>query len=50
MTEVDTRPLKEAIEAQHGGTATLAQAVPVRETFEDQPVWEGVVHIFDLEG
>jgi hypothetical protein len=23
---------------------------PVRETFEGQPVWEGVVHVFDLTG
>lgn len=34
----------------HGGTARLVQAVPVRETFEGAPVWEGVVHVFDLEG
>jgi hypothetical protein len=50
MIEVDARQLKEAIESQHGGTATLVQAVPVKETFEDQTVWEGVVHVFDLEG
>jgi hypothetical protein len=24
--------------------------VPVRETFEGQTVWKGVVHVFDLEG
>ncbi len=34
----------------HGGTATLAQSVPVNETFEGKPVWEGVVHVFDLAG
>jgi hypothetical protein len=39
-----------AIEAQHGGTATLAQTVPVHETFWGQVVWDGVVHVFDLEG
>jgi len=50
LVEVDDCQLKEAIESQHGGTATLVQAVPVKETFEDQPVWEGVVHVFDLEG
>ena len=48
MAEV--RQLKEAVEAQHGGTATFAQSVPVRETFEGKLVWEGVVHVFDLEG
>src|ERR1700724_2842397 len=46
----DLTSLKRAIETQHGGTATLAQSVPVRETFEGQPVWEGVVHVFDLAG
>ena len=40
--------LKAAIENMHGGTATLAQSVPVTETFEGKTVWEGVVHVFDL--
>lgn len=40
--------LKAAIETQHGGTATLAQSVPVKETHNNQTVWEGVVHVFDL--
>ncbi len=48
MAEV--RQLKEAVESQHGGTATLAQSVPVRETFENKTVWEGLVHAFDLAG
>jgi hypothetical protein len=50
MIEVDDRQLKEAIEVQHGGKATLAQSVPVLETFGGQTVWEGVVHVFDLAG
>jgi hypothetical protein len=37
MVEVEADQLKRAVEAQHGGTATLAKSVPVRETFEDQP-------------
>jgi hypothetical protein len=48
MNEVSTLELRRALEAQHGGTATLAQSVPVRETFKGEPVWEGVVHVFDL--
>ncbi len=32
--------LKLATESQHGGAATLAQSVSVRETFEGRPVWE----------
>jgi hypothetical protein len=34
----------------HGGIPTLRQSVPVRETFEGNTVWEGVVHVFDLAG
>ena len=48
MTE--STQLREVVERMHGGTATLAQSVPVRETFEGQAVWEGVVHVFDLAG
>jgi hypothetical protein len=38
------------VEKQHGGRAMLVQSVPVREAFEGKTVWEGVVHVFDLEG
>src|SRR2546423_11452900 len=50
MAEVEADQLKEAVGKMHGGTATLAQSIPVRETFEGMPVWEGVVHVFDLAG
>src|SRR5881227_2839771 len=50
MAEVEADQLREAVEKMHGGTATLSQSVPVRETFEGKPVWEGVVHVFDLAG
>jgi len=50
MSEGEARQLNEAVERMHGGTATLAQSVPVRETFEGKTVWEGVVHVFDLTG
>lgn len=46
----DAVQLREAVETQHGGTAAFVQSVPVRETFDGAPVWEGVVHVFDLEG
>ena len=48
--EVSPDQLKQAVESQHGGTATLAQSVPVHETHEGKPVWDGTVHIFDLVG
>jgi hypothetical protein len=50
MTGVDLAQLAQAVQNTHGGTATLAQSVPVRETFQGQTVWEGVVHVFDLAG
>jgi hypothetical protein len=50
MAEVEADQLREAVQKMHGGTATLAQAVPVRETFAGKTVWEGVVHVFDLVG
>ena len=33
MAEVEADQLKRAVEAQHGCRATLAQSVPVRDTF-----------------
>ena len=48
MTGTELLELKHAVESQHGGKATLAQSVPVRETVDGKPVWEGVVHVFDL--
>jgi hypothetical protein len=48
MTEVEVDQLRDAVERTHGGAATYAQSVPVRETFNSRPLWEGVVHIFDL--
>lgn len=50
MIEVNSNELRKAVEAQHGGTATLATKLPVKEVFKGKTVWEGVVHIFDLEG
>jgi hypothetical protein len=46
----ETAQLKNAVEHMHGGTATRVQSVPVHETFEGKPVWEGVAHVFDLVG
>src|ERR671927_1598302 len=50
MIEVSQDQLRDAIERQHGGKARFVEAVPVSETFQGQTVWEGVVHVFDLEG
>lgn len=50
MPEVSPSELKQAVESRHGGTATLVQSVPVRETQGPETVWEGTVHVFDLAG
>ncbi len=50
MGEVDINQLKQTVEHQHGGIATFVESVPVVESFEGQTVWEGTVHVFDLEG
>jgi hypothetical protein len=48
--EVSAGELQRGVESQHGGTATLVDAPPVKEVFEGKTVWEGTVHVFDLEG
>jgi hypothetical protein len=48
--EVSVDQLKQAVEGQHGGTATLVDVLPVKEVFDGKTVWEDVVHVFDLEG
>jgi hypothetical protein len=50
VSAVDTRQLGAAIEFQHGGRATFIRSVPVKEMHTGQTVWEGIVHVFDLEG
>lgn len=42
--------LKKAIFDLHGCEATWIEAVPVKETFQGQTVWEGTVQVFDLLG
>lgn len=48
--DVSADQLKQAVEGQHGGTPVFVDAVPVKEVFQGQTVWEGVVHVFDLDG
>jgi hypothetical protein len=50
VPEVEADHLKLAVEKMHGGTATLAQTVPISETFKNVTVWDRVVHVFDLAG
>lgn len=48
--DVDADQLKHAVEGQHGGKAVLSSVEPVKEVWNGQTVWEGAVHVFDLEG
>jgi hypothetical protein len=50
MTEGEIGQLKDAVERMHGGRARLREVVAVSEEFHGRPVWQGVVHVFDLEG
>ena len=47
--EVDQRELVVAVESQYGGRASLRKAVPIHEVFKGTTVWEGVVHVFNLD-
>jgi hypothetical protein len=46
----DVIELRDAIASLHNCSATLAQTVPVRETFRGQVVWDGLVYVFDIDG
>jgi hypothetical protein len=49
-TEASIDDLQRALEGLHSCLASYREAVQVREDFKGQSVWEGVVHVFDLEG
>lgn len=42
--------LREAIQQLHGGEATHSTSVPVKEVFNGETVWDGIVEVFHLEG
>lgn len=50
MSEVSADELREAVEHLHGCRAKLREVVPVHEEFRGQVVWDGIVHVFDVEG
>ena len=41
--------LKQAIESLRGCTASYSETVDVIEKHEDMTVWEGTVHVFDID-
>jgi len=44
-----TSDLKQAIERLHECTASYNETVGVIEKHEDMTVWEGTVHVFDID-
>ena len=42
--------LIQVVETQHDCAATFVQSVPVREAFDGQTVWDGIVHVFEVTG
>jgi hypothetical protein len=42
------KELQNAVRNLHGCKSKWIESVPVKETFEGQIVWEGVVQVFDL--
>jgi hypothetical protein len=42
--------LRELIHHLHGVHATHVESVPVKEVFQGQTVWEGIVEVFELHG
>ena len=50
MNEASVEDLQRAVEQMHNCRASLRETVQVREQFRKKVVWEGIVHVFDLEG
>ena len=48
MTPIEE--LRDVIYRLHGVQATHRQSVPVKEVFNGETVWEGIVEVFDLHG
>lgn len=50
MTETNESELRNAVEHLHDCKAVLKEAKDVKDIFQEQTAWEGIVHIFDIEG
>jgi hypothetical protein len=42
--------LRDAIHKLHGAKAAHLESVPVKEVFNGETVWDGIVEVFHLEG
>ena len=48
MPDAAADQLKQAVETQHGGTATHVQSVPVHQSQNGKTIWNGAVQVYDL--
>jgi len=48
MTHI--QELRDTIRRLHGAAAKHLESVPVKETFQGQTVWDGIVEVFRLKG
>jgi len=42
--------LKDVIRKLHSAEATHVESVPIKEQFQGQTVWEGIIEVFHLRG
>lgn len=42
--------LQDVIRRLHGVEAKHSKSVPIKETFQGQTVWDGIVEVFNLKG
>lgn len=50
MNKSDIEDTKQAVENLHNCKASFIEDVVVMEKFQDQTVWDGIVHVFKMEG
>ncbi len=50
MTLPEIEEIKKAVEHLHNCKASFIEDVAVIEKFGDKTVWEGIVHVFKIEG
>lgn len=50
MVAIEIGELRKAVERLHDGGARLVQSVQVSMSFDGKMLWEGVVHVFELQG
>ena len=50
MTSRYISDLQDVIRHLHGGASKHIESVPVKETFQGNTVWEGIVEVFEIRG